>query len=59
MRHTMDEGPEGKARQDKKLDALKREKEKIEAFLAEVEKGETTPRGKVSLTDRAACMVKD
>lgn len=59
LRHTMGEGPEGKARQEKKLDALEREKEKIEIFLAELEKGETTPKGKVSLTDRDACMVKD
>ena len=59
LHHTMDEGLKGKAGNDKKLDALKQEKEKIQAFLAEVEKGEETARGKVSLTDRDACMVKD
>ena len=59
LHHTTTEAPEGKARQEKKLDTLEREKAKIEAFLAEVEQGETTPRGKVSLTDRDACMVKD
>jgi len=59
LHHTTDEEPEGKARREKKLDRLEREKAKIEAFLTEVEKGETTPRGKVSLTDRDACMVKD
>jgi len=59
LHRTMDEVPQGKARQGKKLDALRREKEKIQAFLNEVEKGEITPKGKVSLTDRDACMVKD
>jgi transposase len=59
LHHTITEAPEGRARQEKKLDALEREKGKIEAFLTEVEQGETTPRGKVSLTDRDACMVKD
>jgi len=59
LRHTIDEEPKSKECQDKKLDALEREKEKIEAFLDEVEKGEATPKGKVSLTDRDACMVKD
>ena len=56
---TADEGPKGKADNGKGLDALKREGEKIQAFLAEVEKGEETAGGKVSLTDRDACMVKD
>ncbi len=59
LHQTVDEAPEGKARREKKLDTLKREKAKIEAFLTEVEQGETTPRGKVSLTDRDARMVKD
>lgn len=59
LQHTMDEGPEGKARQEKKLDVLEREKGRIQAFLTEVEKGEETARGKVSLTDLDACMVKD
>lgn len=59
LHHTTDEGQKCQARQDKKLEALKREKEKIQAFLAEVEKGEATDREKVSLTDRDACMVKD
>ena len=58
LHHTMDESPEGKSREEK-LDALERERKKIEVFLTEVEKGETTPKGKVSLTDRDACMVKD
>ena len=39
--------------------ALEREKGKIKAFLAEVDRGEAPARGKVSLTDRDACMVKD
>jgi transposase len=57
LHHMMDEEPKGK---DKgKLDTLEREKAKIEAFLTEVEQEETTPRGKVSLTDRDARMVKD
>jgi len=59
LHHTIDESPEGKSRREEKLDTLEREKKKIEAFLTEVEKGETTPKGKVSLTDRDACMVKD
>jgi len=57
--HTTNEAPEGKAHREKKLDTLEREKAKIEAFLTEVEHDETTPKGKVSLTDRDACMVKD
>jgi len=59
LHHTVDEGLKDESPKDKKLDALKREKEKIQAFLAEVEKGDETARGKVSLTDRDACMVKD
>jgi transposase len=59
LEHTVDEGPECKARSEKKLDALGREKEKIQAFLAEIDRGETPPKGKISLTDRDACMVKD
>jgi hypothetical protein len=59
LNHTTDEEPEGKAGQEKKLDNLESDKAKIEAFLTEVEQGETTPRGKVSLTDRDARMVKD
>ena len=58
MHHTMDE-LEGKAHREKKLDALKQEKTKIEAFLIEVEQEETSPRGKVNLTDRDSRMVKD
>ena len=57
--HTTNEAPEGKAHREKKLDSLEWEKAKIEAFLNEVEHDETTPKGKVSLTDRDACMVKD
>jgi transposase len=41
------------------MDRLERDKAKIEAFLTEVEQGETTPKGKTSLTDRDARMVKD
>ena len=59
LQHTVDEEPEFKARSEKKLDSLEREKAKIQAFLDEVEKGEATANGKVSLTDRDACMVKD
>ena len=58
MHHTMNE-PEGRARQEKKLDTLKQEKNKIEAFLTEVEQEETPPMGKINLTDRDARMVKD
>ena len=59
LHHTVDEEPEFKARSEKKLDSLEREKAKIQTFLDEVEKGEATANGKVSLTDRDACMVKD
>jgi transposase len=59
LHHTVDEAPEGKARQEKKLDTLEREKAKIEAFLTEVEQEEKPPKGKTSLTDRDARMVKD
>jgi len=59
LHHTMDERPEFKARGEKILDSLEREKAKIQTFLDEVEKGEATANGKVSLTDRDACMVKD
>jgi len=59
LQHTMDEGPESRNNKDKKLDALRREKEKIQVFLAEVEKEEEAIRGRVSLSDRDACMVKD
>ncbi len=59
LHHTTDEDLKRKARRDKKLDALRREKGKIQAFLAGVEKGEETAKGKVSLTDSDACMVKD
>jgi transposase len=59
LHHTVDEAPEGKSRQEEKLDTLKREKAKIEAFLTEVDKEDKPPRGKVSLTDRDARMVKD
>ena len=46
LHHTTDEDPDDTARREKKLDALEREKAKIEAFLTEVEQGEPTPRGK-------------
>jgi len=59
LHHTMDEEPEGKARREKKLDTLEREKAKIGAFLTEVEQREPTPKEKISLTDRDARMVKD
>jgi hypothetical protein len=59
LRHTTDEGSEGKARRERKLEGLEREKDKIQAFLTEVEQEETEPKGKVSLTDRDARMVKD
>ena len=59
LSRTMDEELEGKARRERKLDGLEREKAKIQAFLTEVEQEETPPKGKVSLTDRDACMVKD
>ena len=58
LHHTIDESSEGQSRRKEKLDTLEREKAKIEVFLTEVEHGETTPKGKVSLTDRDACMVK-
>ena len=59
MHHTTNEAPESKARQEKKLDVLDKEQAKIESFLTEVEQEETPPKGKVSLTDRDARMVKD
>ncbi len=59
LHHTTDEKPEDQAHREKKLDTLEREKSKIEAFLTEVEQGETAPKGKVNLTDRDARMVKD
>ena len=57
LHRTTDEEPEGKDRD--KLDTLKREKAKIEAFLTEVDQEEAPPKGKVSLTDLDARMVKD
>ncbi len=57
LQHTTDEGG-GKTREEK-LDRLEREKSKIEAFLIEVEQEEKPPKGKTSLTDRDARMVKD
>jgi len=59
LHHTMDESSEGQSLRKEKLDTLEREKAKIEAFLTEVEHDETTPKGKVNLTDRDARMVKD
>jgi transposase len=59
LHHTTDEKPEGKTGREKKLDRLERDKAKIEAFLNEVDKEEKLPKGKVSLTDRDARMVKD
>jgi transposase len=59
LRHTTEEEPEGKGHREEKLDTLEREKSKIEAFLTEVDQEETPPKGKVSLTDRDARMVKD
>jgi hypothetical protein len=55
----MEEEPEGQARRKKKLDTLEREKAKTESFLTEVDKEDKPPKGKVSLTDRDARMVKD
>ncbi len=57
LHHTTDE-ESGKTREEK-LDTLEREKSKIEAFLTEVEQEEKPPKGKTSLTDRDARMVKD
>jgi vacuolar-type H+-ATPase subunit I/STV1 len=70
IQHTTEEKMSDKYRNRKlnKLEALKREKEKIESFLKEVKEkenkresssGEKVARGKVSLTDRDAVMVKD
>jgi len=59
LQHTVDERPKCKGGTNEKLDALKREGEKIQAFLDEAESEEETARRKVSLTDRDACMVKD
>ena len=59
LHNTMEEGAEGKARQQKKLGSLERDKRKIEDFLAEVEKGEAPAGEKVSLTNRDARLVKD
>jgi transposase len=59
LHHTTEEEPEGKARREKKLDSLEHDKAKIESFLNEVDKEEKLPKGKVSLTDRYARMVKD
>jgi transposase len=59
LHHTTEEEPEGKARREKKLGTLEREKAKIESFLTEVDKEDKPPKGKVSLTDRDARMVKD
>ncbi len=58
LQHTTDEEGGGKTREEK-LDTLEREKSKIEAFLTEVDQEEKPPKGKVSLTDRDARMVKD
>jgi transposase len=58
LHHTTDEESGGKIREEK-LDTLERDKAKIEAFLNEVDKEEKPPKGKVSLTDRDARMVKD
>jgi len=58
MHHTTNE-PEDKAHREKKLDVLKREKTKIEAFLTDVENEENLHKGKINLTDRDARMVKD
>ena len=57
LHHTVDEEPKGKDKD--KLDTLKRDREKIQAFLDEVDKGEATVNGVISLTDRDARMVKD
>ncbi len=59
LHHTMDEEPKGKDKDKDKLDTLKREREKIQAFLDEVDQGEAIANGVVSLTDRDARMVKD
>jgi transposase len=70
IQHTTEEKMSDKYRNRKlnKLEALRREKEKIESFLKEVgekenkresSSGEKVARGKVSLTDRDAVMVKD
>jgi transposase len=58
MHHTTDEESGGKTREEK-LDRLERDKAKIETFLKEVDQEEKLPKGKVSLTDRDARMVKD
>ncbi len=59
VHHTTNEAVEGKAHREKKLDALERDKAKIESFLTEVEQEETPPRGKVNLTDRDCRMEMD
>jgi transposase len=58
LHHTTEEESGGKTR-EKKLDRLERDRTKIESFLHEVDKEEKPPKGKVSLTDRDARMVKD
>jgi transposase len=58
LHHTTDEEPGGKTREEK-LDTLERERAKIDAFLTEVEQEDKPPKGKTSLTDRDARMVKD
>jgi transposase len=58
LQHTANEESGDKTR-EKKLDRLERDKAKIDAFLAEVDKEDKPPRGKANLTDRDARMVKD
>jgi len=58
MCHTTNES-EDKARREKKLDVLEKEKAKIESFLTEVEQENTPLKVKVNLTDRDSRMVKD
>lgn len=64
LHHTIDEDENEKyrVRRAKKLEALERDKEKIDRFLSEVEeRGEESDSGgsQVSLSDRDARMVKD
>lgn len=64
MHHWVDEelSKRYKIRKTNKLESLQREKEKIEAFLSEVESEENKKdmaKAKLSLTDRDARMVKE
>ena len=53
------EGEEEEKRQEKKRKRFMRQKEKIEAFIKEVEEEEKAGEGKINLTDRDARYMKD